>query len=158
MGVATAFNAPIGGLLFAFEEVASFWQQSLGWQVFFACMMATLTLNLSKSAWRAMQGEGTFGWFNQDVTFEVALAFSSHILAVIPAAFIGVVAGLMAVLFTGLNIKISRLRDSFMSHMKWRRMIEPCLLVILWTTGAMVLPLFFPCMAPPRYIRGLCAC
>ena len=51
----------------------------------------------------------------------------------------------MAVLFTGLNIKISRLRDSFMSHMKWRRMIEPCLLVILWTTGAMVLPLFFPC-------------
>ena len=33
VGVATAFNAPIGGLLFAFEEVASFWQQSLGWQV-----------------------------------------------------------------------------------------------------------------------------
>lgn len=33
VGVATAFNAPIGGLLFAFEEVASFWQHSLGWQV-----------------------------------------------------------------------------------------------------------------------------
>lgn len=31
--MATAFNAPIGGLLFAFEEVASFWQHSLGWQV-----------------------------------------------------------------------------------------------------------------------------
>ena len=145
MGVATAFNAPIGGLLFAFEEVASFWQQSLGWQVFFACMMATLTLNLAKSAVRAVQGEGTFGWFNQDVTFEVALAFSSHILAVIPAALIGVVAGLLAVLFTGLNIKISRLRDSMLSHLKWRRVLEPCLLVLLWTTGAMVLPLFFPC-------------
>jgi hypothetical protein len=33
VGVATAFKAPIGGLLFAFEEVASFWQHSLGWQV-----------------------------------------------------------------------------------------------------------------------------
>jgi chloride channel 7 len=33
VGVATAFNAPIGGLLFAFEEVASFWKHSLGWQV-----------------------------------------------------------------------------------------------------------------------------
>lgn len=32
-GVATAFNAPIGGLLFAFEEVASYWRHSLGWQV-----------------------------------------------------------------------------------------------------------------------------
>lgn len=35
VGVAAAFNAPIGGLLFAFEEVASFWQHSLGWQVRF---------------------------------------------------------------------------------------------------------------------------
>jgi chloride channel 7 len=33
VGVATAFNAPIGGLLFAFEEVASFWKHSLTWQV-----------------------------------------------------------------------------------------------------------------------------
>ena len=43
VGVATAFSAPIGGLLFMFEEVASFWQQALGWQIFFACMLAVLT-------------------------------------------------------------------------------------------------------------------
>ena len=33
-----AFGAPVGGLLFAFEDVASFWQQSLGWQIFFCSM------------------------------------------------------------------------------------------------------------------------
>lgn len=38
VGVAAAFNAPIGGLLFAFEEVASFWQHSLGWQVRVHCL------------------------------------------------------------------------------------------------------------------------
>jgi chloride channel 7 len=65
VGVATAFNAPIGGLLFAFEEVASFWQHSLGWQIFFACMCATLSLNLSRSAGKALLHSGTFGWFNQ---------------------------------------------------------------------------------------------
>lgn len=41
-GVAAAFDAPLGGLLFAFEEVASFWHSHLGWQVFFCCTMAVL--------------------------------------------------------------------------------------------------------------------
>jgi H+/Cl- antiporter ClcA len=44
IGVAVAFNAPIGGLLFAFEEVASFFNTSLGWLIFFggppACLVA----------------------------------------------------------------------------------------------------------------------
>ena len=46
IGVAVAFNAPIGGLLFAFEEVASFFNTSLGWLIFFgghpACLPAAI--------------------------------------------------------------------------------------------------------------------
>jgi hypothetical protein len=30
--------ARTGGLLFVFEDVASFWTPTLGWQVFVACM------------------------------------------------------------------------------------------------------------------------
>ena len=37
-GIATAFGAPLGGLLFAMEEVATFWRLDLGWLTFFACM------------------------------------------------------------------------------------------------------------------------
>ena len=40
MGIAVAFSAPIGGLLFAFEELANSFSQALGWQIFFACMIA----------------------------------------------------------------------------------------------------------------------
>lgn len=60
VGVATAFSAPIGGLLFTLEEMASFWQQSLGWQIFFACMLAVLTADTLRSGVAALQ-EGTFG-------------------------------------------------------------------------------------------------
>ncbi|MEW5318605.1 MAG: hypothetical protein WDW38_009815 [Sanguina aurantia] len=145
VGVATAFNAPIGGLLFAFEEVASFWQQSLGWQVFFSCMCAVLTMNLSKSATKALLGQGHFGWFDKDVAFEVGFSFSSHILAVFPAALIGAVAGLLAIVFTAFSIKVARLRDSIVFDFRWGRCIEPCVLTVLYITGCMVLPLFFPC-------------
>ncbi|PNW78323.1 hypothetical protein CHLRE_09g402051v5 [Chlamydomonas reinhardtii] len=146
VGVAAAFNAPIGGLLFAFEEVASFWQQRLGWQVFYACMCSVLTLNLSRSAGKALLGQGSFGWFDKEVAFEqIGMSFSSHVLAVAPAAVIGLCAGLLAVIFTVANIKVTRLRAMLTGHLKWKRAIEPCALAAVYITGVMLLPLFFPC-------------
>jgi hypothetical protein len=79
VGIATAFGAPIGGLLFAFEELASSFSQALGWQIFFACMLAVLTLDTFKSAQHALK-EGHFGVFDGDastVFFEVGLPRSA---------------------------------------------------------------------------------
>ncbi len=78
MGIATAFGAPIGGLLFAFEELANSFSQALGWQIFFACMVAVLTLDTFKSAQHALN-KGHFGLFDGDastVFFEVRTAVS----------------------------------------------------------------------------------
>lgn len=38
-------------------------------------MCATLALNLSKSAGRALLGYGSFGLFDEEVTFEVRWSF-----------------------------------------------------------------------------------
>lgn len=153
-GVAVAFNAPIGGLLFAFEEVASFWQHSLGWQIFFACMCAALTLNLLRSAGRALLHSGVFGWFDEDVVFEAGLEVSAHVLAVVPAIAVGAIAGVMGALFTMLNLRVCRARDALLGGTKWRRCLEPCAIVVLYVTGSMVLPLFFPCTPTQCVIHG----
>jgi chloride channel 7 len=55
-GVAAAFDAPLGGLLFAFEEVASFWHSHLGWQVFFCCTMAVLVQVRPNAASKCLAG------------------------------------------------------------------------------------------------------
>lgn len=145
VGVAAAFNAPIGGLLFAFEEVASFWQQSLGWQIFFACMCSVASLNLLRSVGRALLHTGAFGWFSQDVVFEAGVEVTAHILAVLPAAVVGLAAGALGALFTVVNLRVCRARGALSRGLRWGRCLEPCLLALVYVTGAMLLPLFFPC-------------
>ncbi|KAI7836469.1 hypothetical protein COHA_009686 [Chlorella ohadii] len=144
MGVAVAFSAPIGGLLFVLEEIASFWQQSLGWQIFFACMMAVLTSDTMRSMQAAI-GEGQFGMFDS-VFFEVKTQLTTHVLMVVPAAAIGIICGICAIIFTLINLKVARARQEFFKGRpaKWR-MAEPCALIVIFVTLGMILPLFFPC-------------
>jgi hypothetical protein len=68
VGIATAFGAPIGGLLFALEELASSFSQALGWQTFFACMAAVLTLDTARSAQHALTSGQFFGVFDGDAS------------------------------------------------------------------------------------------
>lgn len=82
-GVAAAFNAPIGGVLFSLEEGASFWYQSLTWRSFFCAMISAYTLDLLLSALTAgghqfgylsSPGLFSFGIFN-DTTTKVSFEF-----------------------------------------------------------------------------------
>ena len=44
-GVAAAFNAPIGGVLFTYEEGASHWHKSLTWRAFFCCIVSAYVID-----------------------------------------------------------------------------------------------------------------
>ena len=49
-GVAAAFNAPCGGILYSFEEVCSHWSNKMTWRSFFCVVVAALMYNLFVSS------------------------------------------------------------------------------------------------------------
>ncbi|KAH8050573.1 chloride channel [Aureococcus anophagefferens] len=96
-GVSAAFGAPIGGLLFAAEEVASFWSTELSWRVFFACAVATTTRDVLLAV-----GAGGFGPIRSRalVLFHItSAARRSHVLHFAAAACCGVPGGALGALF-----------------------------------------------------------
>ena len=55
------------------EEVSSFWNQKLSWQIFFCAMVATFTTDLFNSAFEGFKYMGDFGSFKTEkyILFQV---------------------------------------------------------------------------------------
>ncbi|XP_046582844.1 H(+)/Cl(-) exchange transporter 7-like isoform X1 [Haliotis rubra] len=119
-GVAAAFGAPVGGVLFSLEEGASFWNQGLTWRIFFASMTSTFTLNIVQSyvkghAWDlSSPGLINFGKFDntQYSGFEIPIFL-----------IMGVIGGLLGALFNQINYKLTVYRMRFIQK-KWKQVLE----------------------------------
>ncbi|KAG6726720.1 hypothetical protein I3842_02G094500 [Carya illinoinensis] len=105
-GVAAAFRAPVGGVLFALEEVTSWWRSQLMWRVFFTSAIVAVVVRTAMG-WCKNGNCGHFGsggfiiWDisggQEDYSFEELL----------PMAIIGVIGGLLGALFNQLTLYIS---------------------------------------------------
>ncbi|XP_069998850.1 H(+)/Cl(-) exchange transporter 7 isoform X2 [Penaeus vannamei] len=119
-GVAAAFGAPVGGVLFSLEEGASFWNQSLTWRVFFGAMMSVFTLNLVLSAYNGVPGKLAyngllnFGKFD-DLTYEI--------WEFIPFLLMGIMGGLLGALYNHINFKLTAFRMKYINR-PWRKIVE----------------------------------
>ncbi|XP_073241791.1 chloride channel protein D-like [Porites lutea] len=152
-GVASAFGAPVGGLLFSMEEVSSFWNMKLSWQTFFACMVSTFTTVLLNSALKGFKYQGDFGLFKaeKNIIFQVSYDIGVNILAFIPTVILGIIGGLLGAAFTFIYLKIVRFRRSQICKIKsvrWKnvaKISEPVLIMIIIGTASVFLPAAFPC-------------
>ncbi|EDV26598.1 uncharacterized protein TRIADDRAFT_54760 [Trichoplax adhaerens] len=152
-GVAAAFGAPVGGLLFAMEEVASFWSIKHGWMTFFCCMTSTFITDLFNSAFSGFQYSGDFGQFKprRYILFEVTREIPVNILAFLPAIIIGIIGGFLGALFTFLNLKFARARLYVVNLFKstWAkklvRILEPTIIMTIMAVMSVYLPSAFPC-------------
>jgi chloride channel 7 len=146
-GVSSAFGAPVGGLLFAMEEVSSFWNQKLGWQIFFCCMVSTTVTSLFNSSFEGFKYVGEFGYFREKsaILFEVIAGIPNNVLIFIPAALLGVLGGIFGTIFTFCNLKIAKWRARVVTPTKWARVLEPCVILLILITLTVFVPTTMSC-------------
>lgn len=149
-GVAAAFRAPVGGVLFALEEVTSWWRSQLMWRVFFTSAIVAVVVRTAmrwcKSGKCGHFGSGGFIIWDisggqEDYSFEELL----------PMAVIGVIGGLLGALFNQLTLYITYWRRNYL-HKKGNRVkiIEVCLISLITSVISFGLPLFRECTPCPE--------
>ncbi|KAG8473890.1 hypothetical protein CXB51_033700 [Gossypium anomalum] len=106
-GVAAAFRAPVGGVLFALEEAASWWRSALLWRTFFTTAVVAIVLR----GFIQLCSTGTCGLFGQgglimyDISAAKVVYSTPDILAVI---LLGVIGGILGSLYNYLVDKVLR--------------------------------------------------
>ncbi|ETO34995.1 hypothetical protein RFI_02079 [Reticulomyxa filosa] len=136
-------KAPIGGMLFALEEVSSFWQPGLTWRAFFAATVSNLVLQLLLGCAR-----GTCGSFSKNSLIDFQTSGSSlGTFGYKDLGFfllIGVVGGIVGTLFNTINVRILRFRKSFIKS-KLPKFLEIIPVSLLTSFLILAVPLLFGC-------------
>ncbi|OWM71440.1 chloride channel protein CLC-b [Punica granatum] len=107
-GVCAAFRAPVGGVLFSLEEVATWWRSALLWRTFFSTAMVVVVLR----AFIEYCSTRNCGLFGQGglIMFDVSnVTVKYKVMDAIPVIVIGVIGGLLGSLYNHLLHKVLRL-------------------------------------------------
>jgi len=152
-GVAAAFRAPLGGLLYVFEDVASFWTTRLGWQVFIAAVIAVVTHSLAESCVTLMRAAAAHkrdyagaSFFEDGIFFENSRPVQSSTFSCILAILVGLACGAAASAFAAVSLGwAAHVRARLVGSSRRRRLLEPCLYMLSFATVALVLPQAFSC-------------
>ncbi|CAI0389050.1 unnamed protein product [Linum tenue] len=106
-GIAAAFRAPVGGVLFALEEMASWWRSALLWRSFFATAVVAIVLRALIDV--CLSGKcGLFGKGGL-IMFDVYSANITYHLADIPSVLLlGVMGGILGSFYNFLLEKVLR--------------------------------------------------
>ncbi|GAA0146357.1 ion channel [Lithospermum erythrorhizon] len=148
-GVAAAFRAPVGGVLFALEEVTSWWRSQLMWRVFFTSAIVAVVVRTAMGWCRSGKcghfGSGGFIIWDvsdgqEDYSFE----------ELFPMAIIGIIGGLLGALFNQLTLYITHWRRNYL-HRRGNRVkiIEACIISVITSIISFGLPLFKKCTPCP---------
>ncbi|WCJ23724.1 chloride channel D [Euphorbia peplus] len=149
-GVAAAFRAPVGGVLFALEEVTSWWRSQLMWRVFFTSAIVAVVVRTAMG-WCKSGNCGHFG-SGGFVIWDISDGQEDYSFSeLLPMAVIGVIGGLLGALFNQLTLYITRWRRNYL-HKRGNRVkiIEACVISVLTSVISFGVPLLRKCSPCPE--------
>eukprot|EP00871_Galdieria_phlegrea_P003079 jgi/Galph1/3772/GphlegSOOS_G2403.1 len=100
-GVAVAFGAPVGGVLFSLEEVSTYTSSHVLWQAFYCAFVAAMTLKVINPYYNG-----------KTVIFEIPSNLPWNWFEIIFFGFIGAVGGLLGAVFIKSNLKWMKKKES----------------------------------------------
>ncbi|KAJ9671249.1 hypothetical protein PVL29_027302 [Vitis rotundifolia] len=147
-GVAAAFRAPVGGVLFALEEAASWWRSALLWRTFFTTAVVAIVLRtFIEYCWTGKCGLfGQGGLIMYDVSAATETYSGPDILAVL---FLGVVGGIFGSLYNYLVDKVLRTYSIINEKGARFKILLVVTICILTTCCSFGLPWFSKCIPCP---------
>lgn len=143
-GVAAAFGAPIGGVLFALEEGASFWNQALTWRIFFCSMMTSFILNLFMAAYN--HNAGVLAFYSL-VNFGLVEELDYFWFEIPVYICIAICGGAIGASFCYINLVITKLRKRYVAK-NWMKILETVIVAVITATAGVALILIAPDCRP----------
>ncbi|KAE8697413.1 Chloride channel protein CLC-c [Hibiscus syriacus] len=154
-GVASAFRAPVGGVLFALEEAASWWRSALLWRTFFTTAVVAMVLRV----FIQLCSTGTCGLFGEGglIMYDVSAAKVSYsvpdILAVI---LLGVIGGIFGSLYNYLVDKVLRTYSLINEKGPAAKILLVVTISLLTSICSYGLPWFATCIPCPTDVSSRC--
>ncbi|PNW88649.1 hypothetical protein CHLRE_01g038700v5 [Chlamydomonas reinhardtii] len=155
-GVAAAFRSPVGGVLFALEEMTSWWKNQMLWLAFFTTAVVSVAIRVLMKACSA-NGCGFFG-SGGFIYFEIQEGQDTYeFFELLPMLLLGVLGGLMGSGFIVMNTRLSEWRRRNLAPLGRRgRLLEGLAISVLTSTLSFVVPLMVACTACPPGSEGAC--
>ncbi|KAK0590180.1 hypothetical protein LWI29_023623 [Acer saccharum] len=143
-GVCAAFRAPVGGVLFSLEEVATWWRSALLWRTFFSTAIVVVVLR----AFIEICNSGKCGLFGKGglIMFDVSnIIVRYQVMDVIPVTMIGIIGGLLGSLYNHVLHKVLRLYNLINQKGKIHKLLLSLTVSIFTSVCLYCLPFLAKC-------------
>lgn len=147
-GVAAAFNAPLGGVLYAFEEVCSHWTHAMTWRALFSTTIGALTFTSIMSAYGGKDSDG----FLISTSFVIGIDKGDQRTYAYEdfgwMIFLGAMGGILGGLYTAIVLRCNALRGLYLNR-RWKKALEAVVASIVAFAILFHVPYAFDCEPCP---------